>query len=245
MFTRRDPNEADQPAQSRNASGQTTQQAAGPDAESIIAQEDTFEGQIKTTTGVRVMGTVRGTIESQRSVRIEEGAQVEADISAEEVVIAGTYSGTLTCRNRVEITSSARVSGKIETVKLHLHEGGYFDGELRMQRTEGTARAETEEARPRRSRYVDLNAETPRATEPASGEAGEERRSRRLTCGFRRSRCAWLRLGVLSTTAWRPSSLARCSCRSDDPQPMRQDAEDGRRIAGKLAVDLKPQPSHA
>lgn len=172
MFTRRDPSEPEQvTTQSRNAPSLASQPASGPDAESIIAREDTFEGQIKTTTGVRVMGTVRGTIESQRSVRIEEGAQVEADISAEEVVIAGTYSGTLTCRNRIEITSSARVSGKIETAKLHLHEGGFFDGELRMQRAEETTRAvEPEEVRPRRSRYVDLNAETPRATEAAGSE---------------------------------------------------------------------------
>jgi len=149
MFTRRDPNEAEQvTTQSRNAPGLASQQTSGPDAESMIAQEDTFEGQIKTITGVRVMGTVRGTIESQRSVRIEAGAQVEADISAEEVVIAGTYSGTLTCRNRVEITSTAHVSGKIETAKLHLHEGGFFDGELPC-----SARRRRH-ARPRRKRRV-------------------------------------------------------------------------------------------
>jgi cytoskeletal protein CcmA (bactofilin family) len=172
MFTRRDPNDPEQvTSQSRTTPGLASQQAGGPDAESIIAQEDTFEGQIKTTTGVRVMGTVRGTIESQRSVRIEAGARVEADISAEEVVIAGTYSGSLTCRNRVEITSSARVSGKLETDKLHLHEGGFFDGELRMKRPDEPARAtETEEPRPRRSRYVDLSSDTPRATETSSGD---------------------------------------------------------------------------
>src|SRR5687768_16497612 len=76
-----------------------TQQATTTN-ESLIAQEDTFEGQLKTANGVRVLGTVRGSIESQRSVRVEEGAHVEADITAEEVVIAGTYSGALTCRNR-------------------------------------------------------------------------------------------------------------------------------------------------
>ena len=180
MFTRRDPNDPEQvTAQSRTAQGLAAQQAGGPDADSIIAQEDTFEGQIRTTTGVRVMGTVRGTIESQRSVRIEAGAHVEADISAEEVVIAGTYSGTLTCRDRTEITSTAQVSGKIETVKLHLHEGGFFDGELRMKRAEEAAHTtETGETRPRRSRYVDINADTPRAADggasTAEGEPKEE-----------------------------------------------------------------------
>jgi cytoskeletal protein CcmA (bactofilin family) len=155
-----------------------TQQASTTTNESLIAQEDTFEGQLKTANGVRVLGTVRGSIESQRSVRVEEGAHVEADITADEVVIAGTYSGALTCRNRVEITSSGRVSGKLDTVKLHLHEGGFFDGELHMQRPgEETARpVEGDGLRARRSRYVDIASESPKpATENANevGKSGE------------------------------------------------------------------------
>ncbi len=34
---------------------------------------------------------------------------------AEEVVIAGTFSGSLICRNRVEITATGHVTGKVET----------------------------------------------------------------------------------------------------------------------------------
>jgi cytoskeletal protein CcmA (bactofilin family) len=100
-------------------------------------------------------------------VHIEENAQVEADITAEEVVIAGEYTGKLTCRQRVEIRATGRVSGTIDTAKLLLHEGGYFDGELHMQKTTpspaastpspaaSTSRSDSDE-RPRRTRYVDI-----------------------------------------------------------------------------------------
>jgi cytoskeletal protein CcmA (bactofilin family) len=144
--------------------------------ESVIAQEDTFEGQLKTVTGVRVLGTVRGGIESQRCVRVEAGAHVEADITAEEVVIAGIYKGNLTCRNRVEITSTGRVSGKLDTVKLFLHEGGFFDGELHMQRPsdEPASRpAETEGLRARRPRYTDVTGDNPRPTPELASEVGK------------------------------------------------------------------------
>lgn len=182
MFTRREPGDTTSSdsasGTNQNTTARSSTSAATP-GESLIAAEDTFEGEIKTTIGVRVLGTVRGTIESERSVRIEEGARVEADITAEEVVIAGTYSGTLTCRNRVEITSTANVSGKIDTAKLYLHEGGFFDGALHMQRPgaaetprAGTA---TEEARPRRSRYVDISSDTPRpATEGSTDVEKQE-----------------------------------------------------------------------
>lgn len=159
MFNRREASPIDQSA--RDAATQASTPERG--AESLIAQEDTFEGEVKTNTGVRVLGTVRGTIESQRYVRIESGATVEADIMAEEVVIAGTFRGSLICRNRVEITDSGHVTGKVDTMKLYLHEGGFFDGELRMQRPGEAPPATTEEARPRRSRYVDLAAENARA----------------------------------------------------------------------------------
>src|SRR5688572_6268714 len=75
------------------------QEAAASGNESLIAQEDIFEGTLRTANGVRVLGTVNGTIESQRYVRVEEGAHVEADITAQEVVIAGIYRGNLTCHN--------------------------------------------------------------------------------------------------------------------------------------------------
>lgn len=133
--------------------------------ESLVARDDTFEGQLRTTRGVRVLGTVRGGIESSQYVHIDENAHVEADITAEEVVIAGEYSGKLTCRQRVEIRATGRVTGHIDTQKLLLHEGGYFDGELHMQKPSGGAatpptsssRTETEDNRPRRTRYVDIS----------------------------------------------------------------------------------------
>ncbi len=195
MFTRRDASNSSQPTRDEPL-GRTEQPAPAPvtstppapapvapmqqaagsmssSNESIIAQEDTFEGQLKTSTGVRVLGTVRGGIESQRYVRVEAGAHVEADISAEEVVIAGVYTGNLNCRNRVEITSSGRVSGKLDTVKLFLHEGGFFDGELHMQRP-----ADEQPARPAnendglraRRRYVDIS-DTPKPAE-ATNDVG-------------------------------------------------------------------------
>ncbi len=116
-------------------------QATSVPTESLIAQEDTFEGQL-TTTRVRVQGTLRGTIIAHRTVRIDPGAEVEAEIQAAEVVIAGTYRGTVTCRERAEITATGQVDGQVATPRLLLQEGGYVAGTLHMD--EPTA----EEARP-------------------------------------------------------------------------------------------------
>jgi cytoskeletal protein CcmA (bactofilin family) len=194
MFSRRDASSTDrdrttavdtQPAASPAAPppiSQPVQQPTPPrstmvrnDDESLVAREDTFEGQLRTTRGVRIYGTVRGGVESAQYVHIEENAHVEADITAEEVVIAGEYSGKLNCRQRVEIRATGRVSGQIETQKLLLHEGGFFDGELHMQKPSDApaaapAKNESEE-RPRRTRYVDLSSDSSATREVGTADA--------------------------------------------------------------------------
>ncbi len=109
------------------------QPAPPADNVSVIAVGDVFEGKLTTTNGVRVQGTVRGTIESKSNIQVDENASVEANISAENVTIAGTYKGNLNCNGRLEITASGRASGDLDTGRILLHEGGFFEGTLHMK----------------------------------------------------------------------------------------------------------------
>jgi cytoskeletal protein CcmA (bactofilin family) len=104
------------------------------DSESVVGREDRFEGTLRVERGLRVLGHITGQIEAATSVTIEEGAKVEADLTADEAIIAGEYSGKLVCRQRVEIRATGMVKGEIETVRLMLHEGGFIDGALHMQK---------------------------------------------------------------------------------------------------------------
>ena len=126
-------------------------QPSQPDV-SVVAPGDTFEGKLITTNGVRVHGTVRGTIESKSNIQVDADALVEADISAENVTIAGTYKGHLNCNGRLEITASGHASGDLETGRILLHGGGYFEGTLHMKPDQAaTATGSSEGARRRYS----------------------------------------------------------------------------------------------
>ncbi len=107
--------------------------AVGSQSMSLVAAGDTIEGKLITTNGVRVQGTVRGTIESKSNIQVDADALVEADVTAENVTIAGTYKGNLNCNGRLEITSTGRASGELETGRILLHEGGFFEGTLHMK----------------------------------------------------------------------------------------------------------------
>jgi cytoskeletal protein CcmA (bactofilin family) len=113
----------------------------------IIAPGVQLEGTIRTQHPVRILGAVKGRVEAA-SVRIDEGAIVEADIDADEIVVAGTVSGRLTCRNALEIRSTGEVHGVIDTLGLELHAGGYIDGELHMRRAHANANAKARPASP-------------------------------------------------------------------------------------------------
>jgi cytoskeletal protein CcmA (bactofilin family) len=122
------------PSLSAATNGQASVSALTPVATSdqtIVAREDRVEGTIRATKTIRILGTVKGKLEAPNII-IEEGAQVTADISADDVVVAGEYSGNLVCRQRLEVRPSGRLSGRLETLKLMLHEGAQVDGEMHM-----------------------------------------------------------------------------------------------------------------
>jgi len=105
---------------------------AGPGPEdSVIARDDHLEGTFTSRGTVVVMGSVKGRIEAVQ-VRIEDGATVDADVIVDEAIIAGEFTGNLTCRERLEARASGRINGRVETFKLMLHEGASVEGEMHM-----------------------------------------------------------------------------------------------------------------
>ncbi len=102
----------------------------GPD-DSVIARDDHLEGTFTSRGTVVVMGSVKGRIEAVQ-VRIEDGASVDADVIVDEAIIAGEFTGNLTCRQRLEARASGRINGRVETFKLMLHEGASVEGEMHM-----------------------------------------------------------------------------------------------------------------
>ena len=104
------------------------------------------------------MGSVKGRIEAVR-VRIEEGAHVDADVIVDEAIVAGEFTGNLTCRERLEARASGRINGRVETFRLMLHEGASVEGEMHML-SEAPRDAST----------------TIRGSAPLRGETGTERK---------------------------------------------------------------------
>ena len=70
----------------------------------IIGDNANIEGLLSSTDSTRIDGTLKGKILSESSVIIGEHGTVRGDISAVEILVAGTVYGNLTARERIELT---------------------------------------------------------------------------------------------------------------------------------------------
>lgn len=121
-------------------------QSEQPESMSVIDQYSNFDGTYNSTRDLRIEGQVKGTIECRGTLHIAQGANVNAQVEAENISVAGELEGEITCRGRLQILPSGRVNGKINTVTLVIHEGAFYEGDLEMGGQEGRY-----SGRPRRS----------------------------------------------------------------------------------------------
>ena len=100
---------------------------------SIIAAGMRVQGDITASGIIKVDGAVQGTVASQRQVMIGRGAEVTGDIVADEIVLAGTVTGNIQARSRLELQGSAVVHGDITTRAIVVLEGAVINGSLTME----------------------------------------------------------------------------------------------------------------
>ncbi len=102
------------------------------DVVSVIGSGMEIIGDIKCDGTVRVEGKVEGSIRATKSVVVGKGGTVSGDIETQDVVVAGTVTGTVTGASRVELQETCQIEGDIRSRRVKLDEGGRVDGRLHM-----------------------------------------------------------------------------------------------------------------
>lgn len=106
---------------------------AGP-VESVIAQETTIQGSLRSAHGIRILGSVEGDIESRGRAKIENGGRVRGSITAADVIVNGELEGNIEAAGQVELGPGSRMAGDIKAAKIAIAEGCFFQGDIRMFR---------------------------------------------------------------------------------------------------------------
>jgi cytoskeletal protein CcmA (bactofilin family) len=99
----------------------------------FIDKDTEITGDIKFKDSFRIDGIFKGKILSGGSLIVGETGELEADVEADSISINGRVKGSLNAKDRIEIFSMGRVTGKIVTPKLIIEEGAFFQGSCQME----------------------------------------------------------------------------------------------------------------
>ena len=95
-----------------------------------------FTGKLMFNGSVRIDGDFKGSIFGNGMLVIGEGAEIEADIHVDAVMISGEVHGQIDVKKQIRIYSTGKVSGDLNTPLFAVEEGAFFEGACRMTRSE-------------------------------------------------------------------------------------------------------------
>ena len=99
-----------------------------------------FEGLLSFRGAARIDGQLRGQAIVQGTLVLGESATVEARIETDELIVAGTLEGHVRATRRIQLLSSARVTGELCAPRVRLVDGCQLRGRCRAgPRADGVA----------------------------------------------------------------------------------------------------------
>ncbi|REJ17926.1 MAG: cell shape determination protein CcmA [Paenibacillaceae bacterium] len=117
--------------------GKSRSDAAATDT--YIGPGSAFEGRLESDGSIRIEGRVTGSVHSKGDVSIGDTGVVEADITARNIVIAGTVKGNVQATEKLTIKPKGTLTGDILTALLEINEGARYEGTSRMMPAAGAA----------------------------------------------------------------------------------------------------------
>jgi cytoskeletal protein CcmA (bactofilin family) len=109
--------------------GMTTGQAT---LNSMLGQGCKIKGDIEIQGTMRIDGTFEGSISCPETLIIGKTGVVKADVKVKNAVIGGKLVGNIAASNKIELQSGSHVEGDIQTARLVIDEGVFFEGNCKM-----------------------------------------------------------------------------------------------------------------
>jgi cytoskeletal protein CcmA (bactofilin family) len=101
--------------------------------DTILAEDIDFEGELSFKRPLMIKGRFRGKVDSLSDLFVGEQAVVEATIKAAKVSSKGRITGDVVAGSRVELFSTARMEGDLDTPDLVMESGCVYNGTCRMR----------------------------------------------------------------------------------------------------------------
>lgn len=100
---------------------------------SRVARGTSFSGTLSSDGNITIEGTFDGELQAKEMIYIDESAKVQADLNADEVVVAGQVTGSIRASRRFHALATAQIGGEVQCAHLVIDEGAEINCTFRMQ----------------------------------------------------------------------------------------------------------------
>ena len=104
----------------------------------VIADDVEVTGSIKCSSNIQLDGKLNGDLNCSGNVVVGNSAVIKGNISADSTTVMGQINGNITAKDRIELKSSARLTGDIRAKRLSVEDGVTFVGKSEVNPS-GTA----------------------------------------------------------------------------------------------------------
>ena len=101
----------------------------------VIGEGMTLKGELHGTGPIVVLGHFEGDIAIEGTITVGAGGRVDANISADAIVIDGVVRGNLSADTRVEIGPTGSLTGSVKSAALSASSGATVKSEIWLERT--------------------------------------------------------------------------------------------------------------
>jgi cytoskeletal protein CcmA (bactofilin family) len=105
------------------------------DAAAVIDRQTEITGTLHSSGNVLIEGRFHGEVDANDTVLVEKGAQSDGQLRASSAVVSGAVDGQIECGRRLQIASTAVVSGEIKTPILVIEDGATVNCRFSMSRS--------------------------------------------------------------------------------------------------------------
>ncbi len=98
----------------------------------VIGKGLHIKGELHGEEDLIIEGAVEGTITMAKSLTIETGGKIKADIETENITIRGEMEGNLAAREKVTIHAGGRLMGDVHAPRIEIDDGAYYKGNIDM-----------------------------------------------------------------------------------------------------------------
>ena len=105
--------------------------------QAYIGKDLVFHGEITGSESLVIDGKIEGTVNLPGDrVTVSRNGQVNAGISAREVVVMGKVRGDVSATDRVDIRSEGSLTGDVTAAQISIEDGAFFKGCIDIRKAE-------------------------------------------------------------------------------------------------------------